>query len=236
MSSRTRNSAHRQSADSIFDPGALAVGWFYLSGVTVNAKLLTINGRVYESSTDGAIAASSDVEVDTSADQTADAAITAYVAAINADTDGDVWALAWSGNSDTSAGMTLLARDSTGTNYSLTTNETNGVVSAAAFVGADKPTARAVRFGTYTVTAADVTALALGGGNEVVVAGFPSTATPQLVAKPCVLSSAGVVIADNAVVTYRLRQVNSAFYVLVVDDSGPVLSAGDVISFAIGVA
>ena len=76
-------------------PAAMrATGTLTFTGVSVDTETVTINGRVYEFSTDGTIEAGSDVKVDVSGGVTADLSVVALAAAINADTSSVVTAIA----------------------------------------------------------------------------------------------------------------------------------------------
>lgn len=205
--------------------GECDVGYFYFDGVGVVQKSVVIDGRDYEA--DGGAGITGDVLVDITADQTADATCTAYVTAINADSLRTVDAVAMAGNADTNAGVMLIAR-SPGKEITLTTDQTNGVVSAAALTGAKTTTSQNLMPFTYTVTAADVTQLATTGGNAIAICGIPATSAPVLQSLT-VLGSAGAWVVPVATVVAAFTQVNSNYYVLHVDDGAATLSEGDVI-------
>jgi hypothetical protein len=209
------------------DAGRAPVGYVYFTGVAADADTVTINSRVYEFDDDAST--TGDVDVDITGDATADAACTALAAAINADESRDVDAVVWAGNDDTSAGVTLIGTAAGSTNFTLAKSATNGVVSAANLTGAAVAAQKTLWAGTYTVTAADVTALALGGGDEVAIAGITSTSAPTLVSALCLQS--GAVVALTGVI-FKFTQANSNLYALIVEDGSAALTAGDVISFA----
>jgi hypothetical protein len=206
--------------------GLCDVGYFYQTGVAADTETVTINGRVYEFDTDSST--TGDVDVDINADQTADASITALVAAVNGDGSRTVDAVAMAGNADTNAGA-MLNSISKGANITLATDVTNGVVSAAALTGTAVTTSLRLSEFSYTVTAADVTQLATTGGNSICIAGFPVTSEPTLVSV-LVKSATGGWVVPVLTVLFAFRQTNSNFYVLEVDDSAATLTATDVIT------
>lgn len=216
--------------DADLDTGRAPVGYLYLTSTVSDAETVTINSRVYEFKTSGA-AGAGHVKVDVSGGVTADAAITALVAAINADAGRSVDAIAWTGNSGTTAGCSFVAIAATATNYTLATTAAAGVVSAAAFVGAAVPVSRDIFAYQYAVTAADVTTLARTGGHEVVVAGITATSAPVLTGLVA-RTSAGVV-KDLATLAVTLRQVNTNFYALTVTDPSALLASGDLLGFTL---
>ncbi len=206
-----------------------AVGYFYLTGAAADTETVVIQGRTYEFDTNAAI--TGDVTVDITADQTADAAITALVAAINADGTRTVDAIAWAGNSDVSSGCSFIHATGGAVNPTLVETCGNGTVSAAACVGAAALANRDLWAFSYTVTAQDVTTLALAAGNSVIIAGFPTTVAPTLAGLVC--RTAAGVVKSLATVQFVLAQVNANFIALTVDDGAAVLATGDVIGFTL---
>ena len=85
--------------------------------------------------------------------------------------------------------------------------------------------------GGYTVTAADVTQLALVGGNSIVIACFPSVTQPTLTSF-CVGRAAGAFVSP-ATIEVTWLQVNTNFWAMVLDDPGAVLVATDLIGFTL---
>jgi len=211
------------------DLGSAAVGYFYLDGVAVDTKVLTINGRSYQTLMT-ATTLTGDVRVSMQADATADAVCTLLAAGINADASASVDAIVMPGNSDTTAGIMLVAKAVGATNFTLVTDQTNGTVSAAAMTGARPIEHRESLIGQYTWTAADAATCALTGANSVPIAGIPCTGTPMLVGVFVKLTGGGWVV-PVATVLFTLAQVNSNFYVLYVDDAAATLTAADVISY-----
>lgn len=208
------------------DEGQAPVGFFYLTGAAGDTELVTINSRTYEFDDDAT--STGDVDVDISADATADAACTALAAAINGDASRDVDAVVMAGNADTNAGVMLVGKAAGATNFTLTTDAANGVVSAATLTGASAAAVNSMWSHEYTVTAADVTQLATTGGNSVPILGVSSTTQPKI----CGLTmrtSAGAMVVPVATLVWTWLQANSNFWVLVVDDSAGTLASGDVI-------
>jgi hypothetical protein len=211
------------------DLGRACVGYFYLTGAAGDTELVTINSRTYEFDTNAT--STGDVAVDISGDATADAAITALVTAINADVSAVVEAVAWAGNNDTTAGVSLIANTAQATNYTLTTDAANGVVSAATLAGAAVIANRDLWAFSYTVTSADVTAWARSGGNEVAIAGVTSTTAPTIVG--FLIRDSSNVCKSPANLTLKATQANSNFYALIVEDGITLLAASDVITCAV---
>lgn len=208
------------------DLGRACVGYFYLTGVASDTETVTINSRVYEFDTNASI--TGNVTVDISGDATADAACTALAAAINGDSSRVVDAVVWNGNNDTTAGVTLIAKTAQATNYTLAKSAANGTVSAATLVGAAAIANRDEWAFSYTVTAADVTALARSGGNEVVIAGLTSTSSPTVSGFLIRDSSSDVICPVS--VRVKVTQANSNFYAVIVEDGNAILAATDVIT------
>lgn len=209
------------------DIGRTCAGYFELTGVVADTQTVTINGRVYEYDTNAAI--TGDILVDVTADQTADAAITALVAAVNADAARTVNAVAWVGNTDVSSGCSFIGIIVSGLNVTLAETCANGAVGATPAVGARNIGERDVFWGTYAVTAADVTTWALAAGNSIPIAGLPTTVAPLLVGLVC--TTAAGAVKSLATVAFTMVQANAQYFVLTVDDPGAVLAATDVINF-----
>lgn len=224
----------RQVFEPFEYPGSVGVGYIYATGVAINAETVSIHGRNYEFDTaaaPGSVVAGN-IRVDVNADQTADYACDALVAAINADTGGSVYALAWAGNSDVSAGVTLLARTAQTTNYALVEATTNFQVSAALMTGAGMPALHGLHGARYTVTARDVLAWALAGGDEVVIGCAATSLVPFVGVASCF--TAGGAVKDLATVIVGLRQVNVGYYAITVEDPGAVLADTDIIAYFLG--
>ena len=233
--SRSTGTGRKHYVEAVLQ-GRAAVGYYYTTGVVADTNIVTIGTRVYEFDTaaaPGAITAGRvRVDVNNPADVTADAAITALVTAINGDVLSPVDAIAWIDNSDVTAGCTLVARTEDNLNHALAQATANGVVSGATLQGGAVPAAHGIGGGTYGVTAADVTALALAAGNEVVIGALTTTRQPTITSLLC-QTAAGVVKA-LATVTFTVRQVNGNFWALTVEDGAAVLANGDIIAFTLG--
>lgn len=207
------------------------VGYFYLTGVAADEEILTLGNIVHEFDDDATYTAGR-VQVDISGDATADASITALVAAANAAAARKFDLVAMAGNSDTTAGCAILGKYKSMANQTISTDVTNGVVSAATSTGAKTtPAAPTLWTGTYTATAADVTMWARTGSNEVPIAGITTTGTPKIIHVS--LSDANGVLASEATVAAKLTQANGNFYALLIEDGGAVISATDVLSYVV---
>lgn len=216
------------------DLGRACIGYVYCTGAAADTELVTINGRTYEFDTDST--STGDVAVDISGDATADAAMTALAAAINGDGSAVVEAKVMVGNADTGAGVYLVANTAQATNYTLTTDITNGgTASAATLAGAAAVAQRDFWFDEYTVTAADVTLLALAAANEIPIAAVTSTTQPKLCGLTVRTSAGAFKAYEVATTTAIWNQVNSNFWVLVVNDGAALLASGDVIGWSAGV-
>jgi hypothetical protein len=210
------------------DLGRTCVGYFELTGAVADTETVVINGRTYEFDTGGAI--TGDVLVNVTADQTADAAITALVAAINADALRTVNSVAWVGNTDVSSGCSFVGIGPVaGVNVTLVETCGNGAVGGTPAVGGVNDQDRDAFFGQYAVTAADVVTLALAAGNSVPIAGLPTTVAPTLCGLVC--RTAAGVVKSLATVAFTLVQANANFFILTVDDGAAVLANGDLIGF-----
>jgi hypothetical protein len=244
LTSAHSTGANRQKWGTVALNGRAAVGYIYTAGNAINAETITMTGfsatgaavtRIYEFDTaaaPGSVVAGN-VRIDVNADQTPDYACAALAAAINGDADRLVEALVWVGNTDVSSGILLVSRNEDDYLPTLVEATTNFVVSAAAMVGANVGYVHGLWFGQYLVTAADVTALALAAGNEVVIGGVVTAAAqPVLAAVTCMVG--GVTVKDLATVTFTVRNVIGQHYVIVADDGAAVLAAGDVLTFLAG--
>ena len=215
------------------DDGHGAIGYVYCTGAVADTELVTINGRTYEFDNDSTF--TGDVQVDVTGDLTADAAMTALAAAINGDATRSVDAVVMAGNSDTTAGVLLIAKAIGSTNFTLTTDITNGgVVSAATMTQAAAATNRKMTFLEYTITAADVTLLALTGGNSVVIGGVVSTTEPILTSF-LVLTSAGAIVPTVATMAITFLQANTNFWLVILDSSVASFTTNDTIGMALAV-
>ena len=126
------------------------VGYVRFSGVTADGETVTINGRVYEFDTGGAVAPGS-VLVDISGGNSATQSATALAAAITGDAGAVVDALV-----DTLGRTVLLVGKSATTAFTLAETLGNGVVSGATMPGGAAADDRYRVFGSYNVAAAEV--------------------------------------------------------------------------------
>jgi hypothetical protein len=215
---------HMSTGGDVWNLGGPPVAYFYLTGVAADAESVVINSRDYEFDTGGGI--TGDVTVNITADQTADAACTALASAINGDGSRDMDAVVMVDNADGNAGIMLVGKAVGSTNFTITTDAVNGIVSAATCQGAAAVANVVPHYKTYTVTAADVTLLADGDADSVVVAGFASTTQPTLRSVFVVDGSGVVQNIDGCAFTWL--QANSNYYILAVDDAAADLANGDV--------
>ena len=144
-------------------------------------------------------------------------------------------AVVMAGNADTTAGVLLIAKAVGTSNFSLTTDVTNGgVVSAANMTLAAAATNRKMTFLEYTITAADVTLFALTGGNSVVIGGVVSTTEPILTSF-LVLTSAGAIVPTVATMAITFLQANTNFWLVILDSSVASFTTADTIGLALAV-
>lgn len=219
--------------------GESGTGWVYIRGAVSDGDRIVVNARVYEFDTavpPGVIGAGADVRIGVSPGEGGTGAANATaqaVAAINADASRVVDAIALGGNQ-----FALIALAAgTGGNYTLTNPvDAGGIidVSAANLAGGTAVAVRTQLTKAHTLTAADVAMLAgVLGTNEVVIAGFPSTSTPVIVAATA-RSSAGVPVS---LVNARIRvvQANTNFWVALYREpaAGALLAAGDFIMLSL---
>lgn len=213
------------------DQGRACVGYFYCTGAVADTELVTINGRTHEFDNDSTF--TGDVQVDVTGDLSADAACIALAAAINADASRSVDAVVMAGNNDTTAGCMFVAKVVGATNFTTTTDVTNGgVVSAATMLGAAAVADVKTHYFTYAATAADVTLWALVGGDSVPIAGVVSTTQPVLRSVLVQLAAGGWVVPVVTVV-FTWLQANTNFWILVVDDSAATITALDTINVVV---
>ena len=214
------------------DIGRGCVGYFYLTGVAADTETVVIDGRTYEFDT-APTSITGDVMVDINADQSADAACTALVAALNADGTRVVDGVVMAGNGNANAGVMFVPIAAGATNYTLVTTCGNGVVSAATLTDAAALTNRDIMAGEYGVTAADVTQLALTEGNSIAIAGFPSTTQPTLTG--FTIRTAAGAFKSPASLEATMLQANANFWIVAIDDGGAILANGDLIGFTLTV-
>lgn len=196
------------------------IGYVRFSGVTADGETVTINGRVYEFDTGGAVAPGS-VLVDISGGNSATQSATALAAAITGDGGAVVDALV-----DTAGTVVLLVGKSAVTAFTLAETLGNGVVSGATMPGGVAAADRYLAAGEYTVTAADVLTWAAGGEVPVLCMDDPGIAPTQHTMQ-WVDSTGG--FGSNLGLTARVARVNANNYAVLVSDPLAVLSATDVI-------
>uniref|UniRef100_A0A6H1ZN17 Uncharacterized protein n=1 Tax=viral metagenome TaxID=1070528 RepID=A0A6H1ZN17_9ZZZZ len=197
-----------------------SVGYVRFSGVTADAQTVTIQGRVYEFDIGGAVAPGS-VAVDISGGASATQSVTALVAAINGDAGASVEALA-----DTAGACCVLIGKAAVTAFTLATTCINGVVSGAAMVGGVAAGDRFFVEGSYTVTAADVTAWA--AGDEVPILGMDDPGATPDIGYVQVMDATGGFGALPGLVA-RVAQIDANNWVLLLADPLVTLAATDVI-------
>lgn len=219
------------------DVGRVGTQHFYLTGVVADAQTVTFGTRIYEFDTTadpGAIVAGR-VRVAVVADQTADAAITALVTAMNADASREGDAAAWAGNSDTTSGAHFVEKSLTGVNPALATTCVNGVVGAAATTGAAALANRDAFAFRRTIVAQDVTTLARLDGaaaviGEIDVMGIPVTSEPSTyivqVKRP---NGTRLGLVADQTIEFDWVQLNANYWMLKCLDPLAVLAATDVI-------
>ena len=213
-----------------------SVGYIYQENgqISVSGDIYTINGRTYELHAAGPTGSDVDVVVPDGSNPAVVGA--ALVAAINNDGSRTVDAL-------------LLSTDIVGlislTDLAPTLSETanKGEVSGAAMVGNEDGDGSLI-YGTYEITAADVTALAFGvQDGSIPILGVRSTVEPLLMSM--IVDDGGVQksigdLLDTAqsvpAVTLTWTQFNTNFYALVLDEGASTeLNAGDKFNFIVRV-
>jgi hypothetical protein len=206
--------------------GQPGVGYFALTGAVADTQTVTIGTRVYEFETGGGVTPGN-VAVDVTADQTADAACAALAAAVMADISREADVEVWAGNSDVTAGITIITLAAGAANLALAETCANGYVSGANTVAYEAAIRKDLYSGRRTITALDVTTLAGAGGNEIVIGGVRSTTAPLLVSVTC--QEAGGAMMALATVVFRWQQIAAGYYALLCEDGGAVLADTDVI-------
>ena len=214
------------------DRTGVCVGYLYFTGIPADTGVFTINGRVYEFSTDGVIAGTSDVEIDFSpGPANAAAAAAQTVTNVNADADREVDAIQLTGVANFAV-VAFMAREDGdvggSSDYTFTEVATNVVASAATLGAAATPTEYAGCRGTYQVTANDVARWLNGIGVPIGALSFDTA--PTWTQYTCMVggpTDASVAVRSLATVVLRWRQVNVGRYILEVVDAGAVLAAGD---------
>jgi hypothetical protein len=145
------------------------------------------------------------------------------MADISREADVEVWA----GNSDVTAGITIITLAAGAANLALAETCANGYVSGANTVAYEAAIRKDLYSGRRTITALDVTTLAGAGGNEIVIGGVRSTTAPLLVSVTC--QEAGGAMMALATVVFRWQQIAAGYYALLCEDGGAVLADTDVI-------
>lgn len=200
------------------DIGGPAVGFISATGIANVGQTLTIGGVVHYTSAGGLADAGTEAE--------------AIVAAINALPTRvvDAYTLNVAGDLTSSVVFIEMAATPAGASVAIVSTLANHVVSAAASTQEAAPAVLECHAGRYTVTGADVTALALGTNPYIVIDAYArSTATMPTVLVTCI-DAAGVNKPLATVVTLPVR-FNTNFWGLCVRDVGAVLAAGDVLNY-----
>lgn len=199
-----------------------AVGYFYFSGVAVQDEYITIGGRVYQFTATGVVTDASYVEVDCSAGFAAALASVALVAAINSDTHANTTAVLMTGDT-----VAIIGDDHT--NMALAEATTNVDLSAAAMVGGTEAAELVVSQGQYTVTAQDVTVLAVPG--EICIGTGYFVGIPTTRGFLCRAAAGTVTPLTAGNVTCEWEQVSGHLYALMVTDAAAVLTAADTLDW-----
>ncbi len=199
-----------------------AIGYFYFSGVVVQDEYVTVGGRIYQFSATGVVTNASYVLVDVTAGLTAAIASAALVAAINGDSHANTTGKLMTGDT-----VAIIGDDKT--NMALAEATTNVSISAAAMTNGLADTQKALVEDRYTMTAQDLTVLAVPG--EVVIGTGVFVGTPHL---------RGLIIMDtdgelkpvtgNDIKIY-FEQVSGHLYQLVAMDDNTVFVAGDTLDW-----
>ena len=213
--------------------GARSIAFVDFAGNCVEDEIITVAGaRIYEFSADGLALTTGDVRIDVSAALTPAVAAPAFVTAVNGDTSA-----AWSA-SLLADNIVALYADSNGvTAMTLTTSSALVVVSAAAFTGGLAEAEKQMQYGTYTVTAQDVTTLGTVAGTANIPIGVGTFEdTPVLLSFLVRDTNHHIrhdLVAGDVAVVWAL--ITGSLYELTVNDadSGATpLAAGDVITWS----
>lgn len=202
----------------VSDLAKYGVGYVRHTGVSSDGETVTVQGRVYEYDTGGAVAPGS-ILVDISGGNSATQSATALAAAVNGDAGAVVQARA-------SGSVVTLVGKSAVTAFTLAETLANGVVSGAAMVGGAAVGDRYLGFVQYTATAADVLTWAASGEVPIACVDDPGTA-PRAFVVQVVDASGG--LSSPAGVSANVVRVNANNYAVVVEDPLAVMNATDVI-------
>jgi hypothetical protein len=215
--------------------GNRSFGFVDMAGASIEDETITVGGRIYEFSADGAALTTGDVRIDVSGGLGAANAAAAFVSAINGDDYAYFTASLLLDN------IVALYADSNGTlAITLAEATTNMVVSAAAMVGGMVEAEVQIQYGTYTITAADVTTLGNVGGTANIGLGFATFESTPVLVGFLIRDSNNHVRSDDLIsgaVAVAWALVTGSVYELTIDDVGGAtpLAAGDIITWcAIG--
>ncbi len=212
-------------AQAFFNQSAqYAVGYIRHTGVSADTETVTIDGRIYEYDTDGAI--TGDVVVDISGGNSATQSAAALAAAINGDSAAVVEAYV----APDTVTVVLVGKAAV-TAFALATTVANSVISAAAMVGGRAAGDRYLAVGRYTVTARNVTDWAASGWVPIGCIDDPGSA-PELLFDPQIIDSTGA-IHSSATVLARVVRVNANNYAVIVSDPVGSIAAGEFIRWAV---
>lgn len=214
-----------------------AVGYVYFSGGNItDVDTISIGGRTYEFSNDAAGAANVICNCGGILPAAPAVPLAAMVVAINADALRTVDAVNVGGASGLIA---LITRTPSATLPALavTVLTVGGaiVVSAATMTGGLAETYCSFYPKNYTITAADVTSLALILGTSTIpIAAFSSTTTPRITG---LLARRGNAILNLTDAIVTAVQVNANFWLVTYAEpaGGAILQAADVITLTLGV-
>ena len=216
--------------------GRLSTGYGVWTDIVSNGELFVAGGLTFEFRTGGS-ASGSNVTVSVASDQSADAAVTALVTAMNAQDDCQCMAMAHPLNDDYRSQILLVGKRFTNGDWPLSTTCANGYVSANSSNSGKPPSAPRVPLlliDTYSVQVRDIGAMAGASGRSMVLAGIPTSSTPTLVSwlvRRLGDDDGGIV--SHAAIAPLLVQVNSTNWILSVTDSASQFQAGDLISFVV---
>lgn len=222
----------KMTIDPVADVAEMSKAYIYFTGNTADAQTVSIGAMIFEFDDGGGVVPGNIAVAPGGAGPWAAAAsAVALVAAINAEPTCTAESVI--GADGVAA---LLAGKDVYTAITLGTTCPNGVVSAAAFqVGADGADQYGAS-GIYTVTADDVAKWLLGATHEVLVGAAEDVAgiVPLLADfRICVVAAGVRTFRSPATIGYRIVQINTNSYALLVRDGGAVMAANDEIQWTL---
>lgn len=212
-----------------------AIGYVLITGAgTADGDQIAINGITHEFDTDASTVAPV-IRVDISGGASAAQSTTALVAAVNGNAARVVDALDIGGNC---VALVSLLGGTVG-NYTLTNAVDAGgtiAVAGANLVGGVDESRFSLMFDQYTVTAQDVTTLAVTlGTSEIPIGAFAGTTAPEIYGFWCRTAAGAIKDLTDGII--RVAQVNANHFALfyIEPAAGALLAATDIVSFALGV-